>query len=161
MPIDESNIDLYQALFDKDKDYWTREAVQLEMQNKTSFNIYALLFGVFWFLYRKMYREALIIFFIIIAISYAEEVLLANEFINQDAYEVLSLVITLGTSILLGFLANRLYIWSCQRKVQMIQKVYESEEQRLEALRASGGTNTLLPAIFLVLFLLVNYLVFR
>ena len=159
MKIEEDNIDYFQALFGKDKDYWTTEAVRLEMEDRTRFNIFALVFGIFWFLYRKMYREALVILIIIMAITYLEEVMLANNFIDQASQFDISLSINLGVSIVLGLIGNRLYLNHCARKVADLQEAALSEEQKIKALEARGGTNILLPAFLFLSFVMLNYLI--
>jgi len=159
MKIEDDSIDYYQALFGKHKDYWTTEAVRLEMEDRTRFNIFALIFGLFWFLYRKMYRESLVILIIIVAITYLEEVMLANDYLSAESRFDISLSINFGVSIVLGLIANRLYLNHCARKVADIQEAALSEEQKLAALEARGGTNILLPAILFLSFTILNYMI--
>lgn len=159
MKIEEDNIDYYQALFGRDKDYWTTEAVRLEMEDRTRFNIFALVFGLFWFLYRKMYRESLIILLIIVAITYLEEIMLSNNWISRESQFDISLSINLAVSIVLGLVGNRLYLNHCSRKVADIQEAALSEAEKIKALEARGGTNILLPAVIFLSFVMLNYLI--
>lgn len=91
-----------------------------------TFNISALVFGPFWFAYRKMYVFSLIIFcinFIIGTIT--------------DVREVQLIV-----NIILSVAANRLYYEHLKIKCQRIKNKYDSSQVR-EQLEKQGGTSKL------------------
>ncbi len=156
MQLDEENIDYYQHFFGDHSDYWTQEAVQLEMQGRTRFNFYAFLFSVAWFLYRKMYRESLIVLMILFAISWIQDLIYSQGQLSQEQFILMNMVVTIIVSIILGILANRLYIQHCNRKVAEILAENSEEDHRVHGLKARGGTNLALAVVLMVALFILN-----
>lgn len=158
MKLDEDTIDYYQDFFETNKDYWTQEAVQLEMQGNTRFNIYAFLFSLGWFLYRKMYKESLFIAGAIIILSLLQQWIYALNIMSDDAFILFNLVTTLIISGVLGFLANRLYIQHCDQKIAEILERNSDETRRRTEIQARGGTNIYLALGVTLGIILLDYL---
>lgn len=156
MTLNEENIDYYQSFFGSNYEYWTKEAVQLEMQGKTSFNLYAFFFGLFWFLYRKMFREVVVIVLVVMAVRYLEAVLILNEIVAKENELVLSMCTTLGLSSLFGLFANKLYLRHCHLQVTQILAGDMEANAKIEVLKNKGGISYISPIILLILMIVVN-----
>jgi hypothetical protein len=125
-----------------------------------TFNIPAFFLGMFWFLYRKMYVQAAVIFAIISVIGVVEDLMLVNASANGLASMIVNIVVTLITSLITGFVANNLYIAHAEKKINQITATIKDEESVLKELKKKGGTNLLIPwiaaGIFLVVFVLTR-----
>lgn len=158
LKLDEDTIDYYHSFFETNKDYWTQEAVQLELQGKTRFNIFAFLLSLGWFLYRKMYRESLIIAGAIVLLSILQQWIYGLNVMSDDAFILFNLFSTLIISGVLGFLANRLYIQHCDQKIAEILERNPDESRRQTEIEARGGTNMFLAIGVTLGILLLDYL---
>src|SRR6185436_4922494 len=91
-----------------------------------TFNIFAFLFGLFWFTYRKMYVEALIILLAIIGESFIEELFLANS-VDPGADKMISIIVTIVIATITGFLGNSLYIRHAQKSINASKEKFKDD----------------------------------
>jgi len=70
------DVTLYEAYFQKSKSYYLNRLDWYLKGQKYSFNLFAFLFGLFWFMYRKMYLEAAVIFLAMIVEGFLESFIL-------------------------------------------------------------------------------------
>ncbi len=102
------------------------------------FSIPALLFGPFWFLYRRLYLWAVGF----IALIGAELAFLAT-----TSFPVVGKIILIATGIGVGIVANKIYVnWAVQR-VKVIRASVLDLNQRQMQLKRQGGVS--LKGIFL------------
>lgn len=158
MKLDENTIDYYHSFFESNKEYWTQEAIQLEMQGKTRFNFYAFLFSLGWFLYRKMYRESLIITVAIVVLNIIQNWIYGQNIMSDDAFVLFNLLSTLIVSAVLGFLANRLYIQHCDQRIAEITARHVDEHRRQSEIETRGGTNMFLAIGVIIGIILLDYI---
>jgi len=147
------DIELYEIFFSKRKDYYI-EKLHLNVEGKRfTFNYAPLIFGIFWFLYRKMYLESLIIFLILFAESNFENMVLIK-LIGAEETKLFSIFFTIISSIIAGFIGNLLYINFAKKNIIKSKNNYVDFEERKDYLLKKGGTS-FIPVI-LVIFLLIG-----
>ena len=149
-----NEIELYEEFFQKRKSYYLDKWAKLRNGQKFSFNVFAFLFGLFWFMYRKMYIEAIIVFVAIIAESFLEELILTNN-IGQDTRKVISIVGIIVIATIIGFLGNYFYLRKADRIIQVAKKKYTDNEQQKIFLKKKGGISFIFLIIILVIILLL------
>lgn len=146
----------YKHYFGKKKDYYLPILKALENGEEYSFNLSACIFGWFWVLYRRMYFHALIIFFVLLAESSLEKILLerfGNTHDMQMSLRVLWLII-LG--IVFGNLGNYFFLVYSKKKVKKIISTNDDEVIKIKKLKKSGGGNwMIIVSIALILVLLL------
>lgn len=145
--------DLYEAYFQDSSNYYLEQLNYYEKGKKFGFNFSAVLFGVFWFLYRKMYLE----FFVIITIFYAEsqfENYVLAELIGTEQAELFSFAVDIILMVTLGIIGNNLYLKKAKRMAEQAQIRFADPEQQKEFLAKKGGTSILLVMIAFALFVL-------
>ncbi|NML58846.1 DUF2628 domain-containing protein [Chryseobacterium cheonjiense] len=145
--------ELYEAYFQDSSNYYLEQLNYYEKGKKFRFSFSAVLFGVFWFLYRKMYLE----FFVIIIIFYAEsqfENYVLAELIGTEKTKLLSFVISIILTITMGIIRNNLYLKKAKRMVEQAQMTSIDPEQQKEFLTKKGGTSVLFVMIAFALFVL-------
>lgn len=146
--------DLYKAYFYNDSEYYLRKLEKIDNKEYFTFNIYAFFFGIFWFIYRKMYAEAAIIAVVAFLISQLTES---------------NLLISILVGSCFGFLGDHIYIAKATRIVQKGKGIYQEaesdnkERDQLELyLTDKGGVNStpiwILVIIFGVMFILNLFL---
>lgn len=111
----------------------------------------ALLFDVYWLLYRKMYLAALGFFglgFIVGGV-----IALLPEF------EVVALIVMLVLKLALCASANQLYRWHCDRLIARQQRRYPDQPERVQAeVRRRGGTSAWAVVMGMVVLGAINVL---
>lgn len=145
--------ELYEAYFEDSSNYYLEQLNYYEKGKKFRFSFSAVLFGVFWFLYRKMYME----FFVIITIFYAEsqfENYILAELIGTEQTKLFSLVINIILTITMGIIGNNLYLKKAKRMVEQAQVTFADPEQQKEFLAKKGGTSIVFVMIAFALFVL-------
>jgi len=119
------------------------------------FNGPAFLFNFVWFAYRKMYREALVLVGIVIALGVGGELLLgASPEASQSVDKLMRVVVGVSTSLL----ANGLYRRRAKAAIARAHATHpNSPEARRELLVKLGGTNLL--ATLLAVAVMVGFVV--
>ena len=105
------------------------------------FNIYSFLFGMFWMLYRKMYRATIIVGIIFTFQIVIEEILRINGGMSEDELNPISWIISLIWWIVLGLYGNYFFYIDAQQKIsaskKLVSEYYNSQLQEI------GGTSIL------------------
>lgn len=148
------DIELYAAFFQKSKFYYIEKLRSFQTGVKFFFNVYAFLFGVFWFMYRKMYLEVLIIL-VIRGIEELIENYLSPDDNPEGTGKVFSILSTLITGIVIGFLSNYLYLRKAEKMVRVAKEKYLSDEERKTFLLKKGGVSIVFLIVIIILALLI------
>lgn len=109
--------------------------------DKKTWNWSAFFFNIYWFLYRKMYVQAVIIFFISIIATMIPYV---------------GIIINLCMAIGIGMYANSIYLDNINKKLNEIAIMgsdmgYETKESMI---MKKGGTNIAIPLVILGIYVL-------
>lgn len=149
--------DYYVAFFGKRHEYFIKRLVDLAETKSWSFNIGAFFFGLFWFLYHRLYLAALAIAIVIFMESIAEDYLFMKLEASFEAVKSMQVIITILSSIVLGYLANNIYLKYSVRKVaKILEQTTEDEEVRVQQLSKAGKNNgTLIVALIIIVILAV------
>lgn len=128
------------------KSYMGKNADQIyEKIMNGGINIWAILFGISYFVYRKMYFVSgillLIVSIVIFGIPYT-----------------LSYVL-----LLIGLMFYSLYKWDITRKLRKIKKENKdkNEQQLIEIAKSKGGTSILGVIVFLIIYIIIFVLFWR
>ena len=115
-----------------------------------SFNIYAFIFGIFWMLYRKMYRTALIVGGFIILQLAAEELLMTKMYMTEEEFKPISWISTLAINTLLALFSNWLFYKEAKRKIADVKNttIGDYDLRLLDV----GGTSVLSIFIGLIIY---------
>ncbi|MBR6136615.1 MAG: zinc-ribbon domain-containing protein [Bacilli bacterium] len=108
------------------------------------FNIYALLLSFIYFLYRKMYLIGFL-------------GLLLSGFVVK-LFPIATIPYIALVMIGSGFLFNKIYLDTVERKVNKIVQNAEPGEDVAELCRKKGGVNVFTPFLFFFLFLIIMFL---
>lgn len=138
---------------------------------RAGFNFAAMLFGGFYFLYRKMYGIGilLLIWFAVLripdflySIDYARQMLDSSVelLFDQNTLESLSMLTTIPyylTHLLCGFFANRLYFSHSVRSIKKINSLNLNTQDYVLSLRKKGGVVQNLVLIVFVVYFLISF----
>lgn len=149
---------LYKNYFQHNSDYYLEQIEGSNGRGKYTFNAAAFFFGVFWMAYRKMYLHVLIILGISYAIGVILEMLLNFSVISNELYELIDGLSVPVWGIVIGLIANRLYILKSQKTVNKILAENSNEEQVNELINKEGGTSWIGPIILSIVFGLIIFL---
>ena len=106
-----NDLQLFELYFQKSKEYYLDKLTKYKSGQKFTFNIFAFLFGLFWFVYRKMYLQALIILLVIIGEGFIEQLILTNS-VDENTSSIINIISTIAIATITGLLGNNLYIIS-------------------------------------------------
>ncbi len=150
---------LYEQFFQRSRSYYLNKVDSYNSGRKITFNLAPFIFGFSWFIYRKMYLEAGIVFAILILQVIIEEALLSstlNTIIQKSISSCISIIIWAAT----GFLGNYLYISKAKRIIAQTADLPEIEQEKI--LSKKGGVSLLIPIVligaYILLALFVNYI---
>ena len=121
-------LNLYKLFFQENEKYYADQLIKFENGKKCSFNFWAGFFGPTWFIYKKLYKQALIIFIIILllgAFSTWIQFLINPTSKLIRVYNIIFIVIP--SIIILGYISNNLYIKKSIRVVEKLIKEYGLE----------------------------------
>lgn len=128
----------------KNIEYYNSKFKQIVRRgNKKTWNWSAFLCGKFWFLYRKMYVQAIILFFI-------------NEVVSLIPH--VGTIINLVLEIIIGIYANSVYFDHINKKLSEIDMIgYETKES---IIITKGGTNLIIPLLIIGIYALIFIFMF-
>ncbi|GLB52987.1 hypothetical protein NBRC110019_20270 [Neptunitalea chrysea] len=149
---------LYQAYFKTEIPYYTKQLEKYDETGRCSFNFYALLFGMLWMAYRKMYREIAFYFLIFLCAEFLQKMATQFALIPADRSEMISLIVSLILGIVLGMYANQLYIAKCKREILGLIDLTDREEHLTNAVAAKGGIQPWAPVLLFFIIIVVQYL---
>jgi hypothetical protein len=136
--------ELYRAVIGpKNQDYYLGHFQRFEREGKAgvSWHWPALFVTFYWLLYRKMWRNALVYFFLSLILQ-----VLAVSSAGVLFFIVLG-VLFFGPPLFV----NAFYFRHCKRKIERAEVSYDDRERKLTTLSAKGGTSPL--AVVVCLFL--------
>jgi hypothetical protein len=155
------SLEFYEAFFQKQTQYYLNRLKRYKEGDKFTFNVFAFFFGIFWFTYRKMYIEAVLIIVFIVIEAYLENLTFYDEF-EGGAPPTVRIIGTIAVNFLIGFVANYLYLRKAIKTVNRIGAHRDGETQ-LIMLKRKGGVSfiilLLLMLAVLSLFIYNNYLI--
>jgi len=140
------NIELknYELYFGTRKDYFIPKLIDFEKGKRISFNIGPFFFGIFWFLYRRLYIHSLIIFIIVIFELFIERQLLKRIGNSQNAEITLRIIWLLVSGIILGYLGIYFFLKQSKKKIENIMNSSIDEFLKIKRLKKSGSGNWIL-----------------
>lgn len=144
---------LYEDFFQQSNSYYLEQLDHYQNGRKYRFNYTALLFGIFWFLYRKMYLEFFIIFIILQIEAYVENAILVN-LIGTEQTKLVKLLVTISFLIILGIIGNNLYLRKANRIVQKAEESFNDYEEQKRFLQRKGGTSYVYVTVLIILLIL-------
>jgi len=118
------------------------------------FNWAAFFLSGIWITYRKMYRIALLLLGLVVAVSVVEELVFAGWLGLQEAPRAVDRAVALTIAVVCGRFGNRWYHAHVTKLLQRSADRFATEAERLAYLKRSGGTS-LLAALGWFLLLLV------
>ncbi|ALI99909.1 DUF2628 domain-containing protein [Rufibacter tibetensis] len=159
-PEQEDHEEYYRAYFGNDAEYYLQKLEQYREGRKITFNIAAFFFGIFWMLYRRMYKQGLIIMVALTVESYLLSLAIQQYGISESDARMLNNISTLFWSTLVGFLGNWLYLKQAQAKVEQALEEEDQESEIISRLTAEGNI-TLIPHIIIAALILLLILVYQ
>ncbi len=152
-----NDIELFEVYFQKSKVYYTEKLQRFNNGEKYTFNVTAFFFGIAWFLYRKMYVEAVAIFGILILETVFDE-LFINQYGTQTTVKLVSLIINIITAGLVGGMANYLYFTKANKIIALAKINFNNNDKQIVFLKKNGGVNlALLMVVIAIIVLLIAY----
>lgn len=130
------------AFFGKSADYYRHKWHEWQQGRRISFSVAAFFAGLFWFIYRRMYGLAALIFGLLVVEAELEQwllPLLSPAYAQESQGRAVVVGLTLGT--VLSATGNWLYLRHARRKITRILRTETSEEAVLRQLRRQGGTS--------------------
>lgn len=149
-----NDIELFENFFQEKKDYYLEKLELYRQGIKITFNFTALIFGLFWFLYRKMYLEAAIIYSFIVVESMGEQIFLP-QLIGQDNSFIFSIISTVMIFLIVGFTGNVLYIKKSLRVVHKAKKITSDVEEQKTWIYKKGGTSFIYIGLIITVIVLI------
>lgn len=149
----EKNIELYESFFQERKEYYLEKLKLLENNKKFTFNYATLIFGIFWFFYRKMYVELFIIYSFVVLETLLERHFL-SEMIGYDNITIFNIAFSVFFLLFIGFTGNYLYLKKAKRTIEKAEKKYPDLETQKEYVTQKGGTTFIFIWILLILIIL-------
>ena len=151
MEITEAELGIF---FGKNKAYYLGVWDRYQSGENLPFKPYAFLFGIFWFIYRKMYFEGLVIFLVSVLIGAIEQAVFSRYlFPSPDQMRIISMVTNVTLACILGFSANYLYMKHTERKMAGFDNHASNKEEFTEILSKKGGTNLTVALGFLCMYI--------
>jgi Protein of unknown function (DUF2628) len=108
----------------------------------------ALFLNVYWLLYRKMYREAVVAYLLFIG---------ASTVIARLHVPAVQLPFALGVGLSIGFLGSGFYLRHTRAAIAAARQEQPELGPRLVLLRKRGGTNLLWPLLALAVRLILQF----
>lgn len=150
-------IQRYEIFFQKNSSYYQEQLKYYEQGKKWRFSYSALIFGILWFLYRKMYLEFFIIFIFYYVETIFENVVL-TKLIGIEQTKLVNFSVTIILIITLGIIGNNLYIKKANRTLKNAELKYPEIEKQKEFIAKKGGTSYIYVTLLLILFILLIFL---
>lgn len=140
------------AYFGRQPDYYL-EMNQARLRGKKyQFNIGAFFCGVFWFLYRKLFKEALIIVLLLFVLGIVEETIYSSLSTSHEIQTAVFFLSTLVFGLIYGFVGNSIYLAKAEKVIAKVLSETKEEDLRINILSKKGGTSW---SPFIIILLLV------
>lgn len=155
--------ELWRTCIAEDADHFMLQLERVRSGRSPKFNFHACFFGLFWMFYRKMYLVAGCAL-ILMLVGHSTIAIINRWVIPFEPVRVsLALMLILSIPVLMGYYADRTYLWHIGRIIQRetAPDLRRSERQVRARLALSGGTSwSSVIGLFvgmLVLFYLLGY----
>ncbi len=152
--IEDINIEYFENYFGNSKDYYMPKLIAFERGKKYSFNLSAFLFGMFWFLYRRLYIHSLIILLVILIESRLERIVITLLGNTKDIELSLRITWLIMFGIVCGYFGNYFYLKQSKKKVEQIIEKTAEESQKMRKLKKAGSGNWIIVLLILVVSIL-------
>ncbi|MBC3539280.1 DUF2628 domain-containing protein [Rufibacter sediminis] len=159
-PEQDEHEEYYRAYFGVDADYYLRKLEQYRAGTKITFNIGAFFFGIFWMLYRRMYKQGILVMIALTLESYLLGLAIEHFALSEGNAKLLNNLSTVLWSTAVGFLGNWLYLRQTQAKVTQALEEEESESDIRHRLAVEGSI-TYIPHIIIAALILLLMLVLQ
>ena len=117
---------------------------------------------MFWFLYRKIYVEAILIIIALILEGFLESIILTNK-IGQDQSTIVNILGTITLWTIIGFLGNYFYLKKAVKTILFAKQNYPDNELLKKYLKEKGGVSFVFLVVIIIViisfFVYNNYLV--
>ncbi len=162
--VEASNEDFYAAAIGSSQQgYYLQRFNQFEENGKTgaTWNWQACLFTFYWFLYRKMWANALIYFFVpyivLIIIGVIAAILPLGA--RPGVVSLLFFAYAVGIFVVPGMYGNAFYYNLCREKIEKVKARTKKLDRQLGELASSGGTSVVglvigIGSIFVFMFVI-------
>ncbi len=148
-----------EAFIGSSSEYYIKQWSAYKEGKLFSFNIGAFLFGFGWMLFRKMIKIAIFFCLIILGIGVLQDVVFEMLMdISGDVYLIIDRIITITTSVAVGFLGNRLYLQYVEKEIYKMREKGYGQQEYYAALREKGGVSWLYVIIVLLGLFLLGYI---
>jgi hypothetical protein len=155
----EDDKELYAAYFGRSADYYLDVLERFRNGQQFVFNPYALLLGMMWFLFRKMYREALMFFAISALLGLMQTYFFRIPSIAAHQ-QMIGFMVTILLNLSYGVFGNYLYMRKAITEVEFAKSQSANKEEVLGYLSNKGGT-TMHPVFILIILFLLYFLFLR
>ncbi|ELR72028.1 hypothetical protein C900_02023 [Fulvivirga imtechensis AK7] len=147
-----------QAYFGRQSGYYIEKFEAYTSGDKFSFNIAPFFIGFFWFFYRKLWLEGILIILFILVSGMIEGVIYDLFAVSEDTQTMIFYVSSFAFGVLWGFVGNYLYIRKADKNIKNVLMATDDEEERMYLLTKKGGVS-LVPFIILLLLIIVFLLI--
>lgn len=150
-----SQDEFYKAIIGpKNQEYYLRQFTRFDSNGKTNVSWHWPAFFVtfYWFLYRKMWRNALIYF--VLPYLLMIPLIIVFAVAGKSAETIVNigyLVFTIAVFLLPPLYANALYYKHCKKKISEANTASQDVQRQLGQLSAKGGTSKVI-LIFVIIF---------
>lgn len=149
----ENDKELYAAYFGRSADYYLDVLERFRNGQRFVFNWYSLLLGLFWFLYRKMYRETIMFFTISVMLGMVQTLMFRDP--SMAVYQQkINFMATILLNLSYGIFGNYLYIRKAIAEVEYAKTQSPDPVELTNYLSQKGGT-TMHPVFILIIIYLL------
>ncbi len=152
----EEELELYKTYFQKSQSYYIDKLVKYKEGQKLSFNAFACFLGLFWFMYRKLYVEFILILITAFAIGILETLILVNTVEYSTARAIMTFT-EIVMAFTIGMYSNFLYIRKAEKAVANAQNKYKDTEAQKRYLKKKGGVSYSFLIIFVIIIFCFYY----
>ncbi len=149
--------DFFNLYFQKNTAYYQDKLAKYKQGKKYTFNVFAFLFGLFWFIYRKMYLEAFAFIIFVVATSFLEEIIAIAT--NENSNLFVSVITTFSIATITGFFGNNLYLQKAIKTITYAKTGLPDEAQIKKYIKQKGGVSYLfliVLALAIIFFFIYN-----
>lgn len=141
------------AYFGRQSGYYIEKYQAYRSGDKFSFNIAPFFIGFFWFFYRKLWLEGILVVLFILVSGMIEGVLYELFTVSEDVQTMIFYISSFAFGALWGFLGNYFYIRKADKSINNILSATDNEIERMYLLTKKGGVS-LVPFIILLLLII-------
>jgi hypothetical protein len=127
------------AYFKRYPKYYIDRYKRYHHGEKFTFNIAPFFLGPFWLVYRKLYRETLLLLFFIIALAVVETFFFIYFNVSDKIYDAYESLTRIAFPLCSGFFANYFYFRRTDKNITKLLAKSENENERLALLKSHSG----------------------